>query len=81
MNIGIAYFAENEINMAIRYLKRSIEEAPYISESHYWLGMSYLKSGFKKEAAKELGTAVEVGKDSEFGLKAERALRSISGNK
>ena len=76
-NIGIAYLADNQINEAIHHLKESLQIAPYIVETHYWLGVSYLKKKEYKKAMKELQVAVEINPESEFGQKAKKRLDAL----
>ena len=73
-NMGVAYLADNQINNAIRHLKKSLQIAPYIAETHYWLGMSYLKKKKYREAVKEFHAAIEIDPESEFGQKAKKRL-------
>jgi type IV pilus biogenesis/stability protein PilW len=73
-NMGVAYLADNQINNAIRHLKKSLQIAPYIAETHYWLGMSYLKKKEYGKAVEELRSAVEIDPESEFGQKAQKRL-------
>jgi len=73
-NMGVAYLADNQINNAIRHLKKSLRIAPYIAETHYWLGMSYLKKKEYGRAVKELRAAIEIDPESEFGQKAKKRL-------
>ena len=76
-NIGIAYLADNQTNKAIHHLKESLKIAPYIAETHYWLGMIYLKKKEYKKAVKELRVAVEINPESRFGQKAKKQLDSL----
>jgi len=76
-NIGIAYLADNQTSKAIHHLKESLQIAPYIAETHYWLGMSYLKRKEYKKAVQELRVAVEINPESGFGQKAKKHLDSL----
>jgi len=76
-NIGIAYLADNQTSKAIHHLKESLQIAPYIAETHYWLGMSYLKRKEYKKAVQELRVAVEINPESRFGQKAKKHLDSL----
>ncbi len=76
-NMGIAYLADHNIVKAMRHLKRSIEMAPGMIESRYWLGMSYLEIHDTKQAIEELRAVVENNPESELGLKAQKKLDDI----
>jgi len=76
-NIGIAYLADNQTSKAIHHLKESLQIAPYIAETHYWLGMTYLKRKEYKKAVQELRVAVEINPESRFGQKAKKHLDSL----
>lgn len=73
-NTGMAYLADGKINNAIHHLKEALRIAPYIAESHYWMGMSYLKKRDMKKAIQELRTTFEISPDSEFGQRARKEL-------
>lgn len=76
-NMGIAYFAENKIDKAISYLETSLETAPYIPESHYWLAMSYLKNGKYTNALSEFRETVKLNPTSEYGRKAKKQIDTL----
>ncbi|MDY0043471.1 MAG: tetratricopeptide repeat protein [Syntrophales bacterium] len=74
MNKGALFLAMNRPAEAVRNLEKSIELAPYITESHYLLGCAHLLNGNRTHAVKELKTARMLGPQSEFGLKAKKIL-------
>lgn len=76
-NIGVAYLADNNIERAIYHLNESIRIAQYIAESHYWLGMAYLKKRNIKNAVKEFRFAVEIDPESQYGDEARKQLDEI----
>jgi len=77
-NMGIAYLAGHNIAGAIHCLKKSIDVAPGMIESRYWLGISYLEAGNKKKAVEELRSVIEANPESVFGLRAKEKLDCIS---
>jgi len=77
-NRGIAYLAVHNIDKAIYYLKKSIDEAPNMTESHYWLGIAYLEAGNRARAIQELRLVAETNPESAFGLKAREKLESMA---
>lgn len=54
--------------LAMREAKRSTEIAPYLSNGHLLLGLSYMQTGKFEEAVKELKIAVEFNPNSVDGL-------------
>ncbi|MBN2255218.1 MAG: tetratricopeptide repeat protein [Deltaproteobacteria bacterium] len=76
-DLGVAYLSDGNSEKAIEHLKKSIELAPYIAESHYWLGMSYLRVNDMKGALKELRTAVDLDPQSPYGKKAQECLSDV----
>lgn len=77
-NRGIAYLAGHNIDKAINYLRKSIDAAPGMIESHYWLGISYLKGGYRDNAIQELQFVAENSPESVFGKQAREKLHSLS---
>lgn len=74
---GVAYLAEGNSAKAIEHLKKSIALAPYVAESHYWLGMSYLTVNDVRGGLKELRTAVDIDPESPYGRKAQERLSDV----
>ena len=77
-NMGIAYLAGHNIAGAVHCLRKSIDMAPGMIESRYWLGLSYLEAGNEKKAVKELRSVIQANPGSVFGLKAKEKLDYIS---
>ncbi|MBA7585633.1 hypothetical protein ES708_27619 [subsurface metagenome] len=48
-----------------------------MTESRYWLGISYLEGGNREKAIQELRFATETNPESVFGLKAREKLDSL----
>jgi len=76
-NMGIAYLAGDSIPEAIHCLKKSIDMAPGMIESRYWLGMSYLESGERGKAIDEFRSVIAANPGSIFGIKAKERLDDI----
>jgi len=76
-NRGIAYLAGHNTGKAIYYLKKAIDNAPGMTDVHYWLGMAYLEGGDRGKAIRELRFAAETSPESAFGVKAREKLDSL----
>lgn len=76
-NIGRTSLALNDTKTAIYHLERVVKISPYFAEARYWLGMTYLKEGNKKQAIEELRAAFKVDPQAPFGLKAKKSLDII----
>jgi len=76
-NRGIAHLAGHDIDMAIHFLSKSVDAAPGMAESHYWLGISYLEGGYRENAIRELQLVTEASPESVFGIKAREKLSSL----
>lgn len=77
-DIGRVWLAKDDPEEAIRHLKRSIELAPSLAESHYWLGVCYQKQYQASEAAAAFQAAARLAPESEFGRKARQQLRAVT---
>lgn len=75
---GRCWLAKDNAEEAIRHFLKSIELAPSLAESHYWLGMSYRKQDRSAEAAAAFRTAAKIAPDSEFGRKAQEQMRTMA---
>lgn len=75
---GRCWLAKDDTDEAIRHFLKSIEIAPSLAESHYWLGMSYRKQNRSDEAAAAFRTAAKIAPDSEFGRKAQEQMRTMA---
>jgi len=76
--IGRTWFAKDDTGEAIRHFLKSIELAPSLAESHYWLGQCYRKQGRADEAAAAFRAAARTAPDSEFGRKAQEQMRTLA---
>lgn len=76
--MGRVWFAKDDTAEAIRHFLKSVEIAPSLAESHYWLGLCYRKQNRVDEAATAFRTAVKLAPDSEFGRKAQEQMRTLA---
>lgn len=77
-DIGRAWLAKDDPDEAISHLQKSIELAPSLAESHYWLGVCYQKQYRAGDAAAAFRTAANLAPESEFGRKAKQQLRTLT---
>lgn len=76
-DMGVAYLSDRNAAKAISHLQKSIEISPYIAESHYWLGMSYLSTSKFNAALKEFKSAASIDPQSVFGQKAQQRVDDL----
>ena len=74
-DIGRVWLAKDDPEEAIRHFLKSIELAPSLAESHYWLGVCYQKQNRTGDAAAAFQMAIKLAPASEFGRKAKQQLR------
>jgi len=76
-NMGMVWLAKGDPEEAASHLKRSLELAPSLVESHYWLGLCYERLGRVREAAEAFGMAAKFSPESDFGRKAKERLKGL----
>lgn len=73
-NKGMSWLAKGNPGQAVVHLRKSIDLAPSLAESHYWLGLSYRDLNQPDSAAAAFRTAVKLAPETEFGRKAKEHL-------
>lgn len=73
-DMGRVWLAKGDEDEAIRHFLKSLEAAPSLAESHYWLGVCYQKQHRTGEAAAAFQAAARLAPESEFGRKAKQQL-------
>jgi tetratricopeptide (TPR) repeat protein len=76
--MGRAWLVKDDTEEAIRHFLKSVELAPSLAESHYWLGLCYRKQNRADEAAAAFRAAAKMAPDSEFGRKAQDQMRTMT---
>jgi tetratricopeptide (TPR) repeat protein len=76
-NMGIVNFELGDVDKSVSHFKKSLEIAPSLAESHYWLGRCYIKQKNREEAIEEFRTVIRLAPKSEFGKKAKEDLRAV----
>lgn len=77
-DMGRAWLAKGDPEEAIRHFLKSIELAPSLAESHYWLGVCYQKQNRTGDAAAAFQAAIKLAPASEFGRKAKQQLKTAT---
>ena len=77
-DMGRVWLAKGDPEEAIRHFLKSIELAPSLAESHYWLGVCYQKQNRADDAAAAFQTAARLAPESEFGRKAKQQLKTAT---
>jgi type IV pilus assembly protein PilF len=76
-NLGMTWLAKGDAEQAVRHLLKSLELAPSLAESQYWLGVCYRKQNRPGDAAKAFQAVAKMAPESEFGRKAKEQLKTI----
>jgi Tfp pilus assembly protein PilF len=77
-NMGAAWLAKGNPKEAVVHLRKSLDLAPSLAESHYWLGLSYQALKQPDMAAASFRTAVKLAPESEIGRKAKEQLKTVT---
>jgi type IV pilus assembly protein PilF len=77
-DIGRVWLAKGDPGEAIRHFLKSLELAPSLVESHYWLGICYRKQNRAGDAAAAFQAAAKLAPESEFGRKAKQELKTAT---
>jgi type IV pilus assembly protein PilF len=77
-DVGRVWLAKGDPEEAIRHFLKSIELAPSLAESHYWLGICYQKQNRAGDAAAAFQAAAKLAPESEFGRRAKQQLKATT---
>jgi type IV pilus assembly protein PilF len=77
-DMGRVWLAKGDPEEAIRHFLKSIELAPSLVESHYWLGVCYQRQYRAGAAAAAFQAAAGLAPESEFGRKAKEQLKATT---
>ncbi len=78
IGMGKAYYDQGNLVEAGRHFKMSADLVPTFAEAHYWLAECYGKQKKLKEAKTSYETVVALAPDSELGVKARAAIKSLN---
>jgi len=77
-DVGRVWLAKDDPEEAVHHFRKSVELAPSLVESHYWLGVCYQKQRRAGEAAAAFQAAAKLAPESEFGRKAKQQLKTLT---
>jgi type IV pilus assembly protein PilF len=77
-DMGRVWLAKGDTEEAIRHFMKSLELAPSLAESYYWLGVCYQKQNRAGDAAAAFQAAAKLAPESEFGRKAKAQLKTTT---
>lgn len=77
-NMGIILLAKGDTDDAIKHFKKSLELSPSLAESHYWLGLCFLKLKNPEAAKSAFESVIRIAPESVFGIKAKESLKSFA---
>lgn len=75
--MGMANFAQGNMEEAIAHFKNALEIAPSFTEMHYWLGQCYVKLSNPEKARIEFQRVIQAAPKSELAAAAEKGLDSL----
>jgi tetratricopeptide (TPR) repeat protein len=61
LNLGAIYFKQKAYAEAVEAYSNAVKSSPQSGNAHYWLGMSYLRTGEIEKAKKEADAAEKLG--------------------
>ncbi|MGZ6207998.1 MAG: tetratricopeptide repeat protein [Syntrophales bacterium] len=79
--IGRTYYAQGNLGKAVSYFKATLQVAPSLLESHYWLGHCYIKLNEPAKARAEFRTIIELTPDSGLGIEAKKSLDAMTSSR
>jgi type IV pilus assembly protein PilF len=77
-DMGRVWLAKDDPEEAARHFLKSIELAPSLAESHYWLGVCFQKQNRADDAAGAFQAAARLAPESEWGRKAKQQLKTAT---
>jgi len=75
--MGRIAYDRGETPRAIRHFKKSVDLAPSLADSYFWLGEAYMKNGQAKEAKEAFATVIRLTPDSDLGRAAKEKTEKI----
>lgn len=75
--MGMVSLDRGDPEDAVRHFRRSMEIAPFLAESYYWLGECYMRMKKNREAAESFRIVIEMVPKTELGLRAKNRLDAL----
>jgi tetratricopeptide (TPR) repeat protein len=79
-HMGMAGFAQGNMEEAVSHFKKALEIVPSFTEIHYWLGRCYVKLNNLEGARTEFRHIIKAVPESELAAEARKALNSIGAS-
>jgi type IV pilus assembly protein PilF len=76
-HMGVASFADGNMENAVNYFRKSLEIEPSFLESRYWLGQCYIKLNNLDEAKAQFQIIITTAPEGELRNATKRSLDSI----
>jgi superkiller protein 3 len=76
-NIGILFFKNNQIELAIEYLSKSLDLNPKYVDAYYQMGLANLNKGDMEKAKASFAKVIELAPESEKAAQAKNLLEHI----
>jgi type IV pilus assembly protein PilF len=77
LNLGVIDYQEGSYPEAEKHLTRSIERAPNLAETHYWLGMTQMQLRKRKESAESFKKVIQLAPESDWAAKSRENLKRL----
>jgi type IV pilus assembly protein PilF len=77
LNLGVIEYEEGLYFEAEKNLTRSIGRASNLIEGHYWLGMTQVQLGKRKEAAESFKKVIQLAPESDWAVKSREKLMRL----
>lgn len=80
-NRGIVLYAMGRTSEAILHLQKSLEQAPSLVESRYWLAQCFLAQKNSEQAKSEFQEVIRLAPDTEWGIKSRAKMMELSAGR
>jgi Tfp pilus assembly protein PilF len=75
--MGDVYAKEKNFGKAAQYFQQAVTTCPFYEESHYKLGLAYMKQGQKKVAKSEFQKLIERHKSGPYVERSQEVLKYL----
>jgi len=80
-HMGMAGFAQGNMDVAVSHFKAALELAPSFTEMHYWLGQCYAKQNNLVAAKAEFNYVIKTAPDTDLAGAARKGLDAIDSQR
>jgi type IV pilus assembly protein PilF len=75
--IGLVKLDEGNVEGALLHFSKSVELAPFLVESHYWMGVCYERMKDRERASRAFQTVIEMAPDTDLAQRAKGRLDAL----